>query len=178
MQIGRFQRWAIRSWNGMPICRRWLAGARRWRNSNWSRLMRAWAFGELGLRNYWAFPVDHSSNVLYQIAPRFGPFVRHYFEGEPMGSLVYATNTSELHWMDLPLLAPVLRSVTTERRDYLLLSLAPLPLRIKVPPPDLFAQLKDRNDLLYYDWEITEHRLQEWKRLYQRIDMSHLRLMG
>src|SRR5205814_1184587 len=139
--------------------------------------MCAWAFGDVGLRNYYSFPIDQASNVLRQIAPKAIGFVRHYFENEPPGSLVLATNTSELHWVDLPLLFPILASHSVSGRDYLILSLAELPRRIKPPPLDLFQQLKDRNDVLYYDWEITEARLHEWARLFQRIDMAHLRMM-
>jgi len=42
-------------------------------------------------------------------------------------------------------------------------------------PPDLFAQLTGRKNLLYYDWEITQERLVHARPLYQLLDILHRR---
>ena len=39
------------------------------------------------------------------------------------------------------------------------------------PPPELFAQVENRHDLVYYDWELTEQRLRQWRPIYQLVDM-------
>jgi hypothetical protein len=44
------------------------------------------------------------------------------------------------------------------------------------PPPDaLFAQVRGRTNLLYYDWEITEHRLHHGNQIYQIASLADWR---
>jgi hypothetical protein len=43
------------------------------------------------------------------------------------------------------------------------------------PPAELFDQLKQKN-LVYYEWEITEQRLMQWRPIWQLNQMLHNRL--
>jgi hypothetical protein len=51
--------------------------------------------------------------------------------------------------------------------EYLIGGLFPLPPKHASVPEDLFAQFRGRTNLVYYDWEITEHRLNHGKQFYQ-----------
>jgi hypothetical protein len=135
-----------------------------------------WSHGDLLFKTYWAFPTDHASNVLRQIAPKAPSFLKNYLE-EPPGNLVYITNKSEINWRGIPFMDPRLKAVTDSGRDYLVVALLPPPSEVKPAPQELFAQLKDRNDLLYYGWEITQQRLWESRWLYMANDMFKKRTM-
>jgi hypothetical protein len=39
-------------------------------------------------------------------------------------------------------------------------------------PPELFSKLENRDNLVYYDWEITQARLRQWRPLYQLADIA------
>src|SRR6185312_8370426 len=39
----------------------------------------------------------------------------------------------------------------------------------KPAPPELIAQVTSRTNLLYYDWEITGERLDQWRQISQLI---------
>lgn len=136
-----------------------------------------WAQAQSSFRSFWASPMDQASNVLRQIAPQTVPFVKKHIE-QPPGDLIYVTNASELRWRGMPFVAPILKAASDGGKDYLLVGLVPLPAQSKRPPKELFAQLQGRNDLLYYDWEITEARLLQSRGLYQVLDMVHLRPMA
>jgi hypothetical protein len=137
-----------------------------------------WSWGSVGFRTYWSFPMNNASNQLRHIAERAPAFLRHYFQGEPLGSMLYVTNRSELYWTELPLITPLVKSATDQKQDYVIVALAPMRKPTMPPPHELFSQLKGRTNLLYYDWEITQDRLLEWRRIYQRIDMVYLRKMA
>jgi hypothetical protein len=131
-----------------------------------------WSLGNGFLTTYCAFPMNRASNVLHEIAPRSAAFLKHHVE---RGDVRYATNKSRLFVNGLPLMIPGIEAVSDAGRDYLLAGLLP-PLQVTNPPPEgLLAQLKDRNDLLYYHWELTETRLLQARRLYDLLDFHELR---
>src|SRR5204863_6750551 len=120
------------------------------------------------------FPMDQSSNVLRQISPRVPAFVKHYFDEEPMGSLLYVTNRSELIWRGFPLFVPTIKAVSAPEGDFLVVGLSPLltPKTNQIPM-ELLDQIKSRRDLLYYHWEMTQERVFESKYVSQANDLAH-----
>jgi hypothetical protein len=135
------------------------------------------AWGQRQMFNtYWSFPVTEASNLLVRIAPNGPRFIKQYIE-EPPGRLIYVTNRGELVWSGLPFAIPILRAVKDGGSDYLLLGLLPPSRRTLAPPQEVFAQLSGRTNLLYYDWEITQGRLDQARHFYQMVDIAHLRTL-
>jgi len=124
-----------------------------------------------------AFPMENASNVLSRIATNAPSLVKKFVEAPP-GNLTYNTNKSELLWTGLPLAIPLIRSVADAGQDYFLFGLLPPSTRMLPPPSEIFAQLENRQDLVYYDWEITQDRLEQARFLYQIIDMTQLRTLA
>lgn len=83
------------------------------------------------------------------------------------GNFLFGTNRSELILGGVPWIAPMLRPVKDGRDEYLVGTLFPLPPKHTPVPEELFSQIRGRNNLMYYDWEITEHRLNHGKQFYQ-----------
>jgi len=136
-----------------------------------------WSQGQGPFKTYCVFPMNHASNVLRQIAPRVPRFLRNYL-AEPPGNLVYGTNDSEVIWRGLPLVFPVVKAASDAATECFEIGLLPPLGRTKPPPDELLAQFRNRSDLACYDWEITQDRVVEAQRVYQVIDMIHLRRMA
>jgi hypothetical protein len=92
-----------------------------------------------------------------------------------MGEFAYLSNKSELFWQGLPLAVPYLHPLQDAETEYLVGGLFPSAPGTNPPPPELFAQLRGRKDLVYYDWEITEERLKATRPLYQLLDILNRR---
>jgi hypothetical protein len=39
------------------------------------------------------------------------------------------------------------------------------------PPPELFAQVTSKPNLVYYSWEITESRIASWRQVFQLLPL-------
>jgi hypothetical protein len=61
--------------------------------------------------------------------------------------------------------------------DYLFFGMFPRVQSSNSAPPQLFAQLGDRKDLAYYDWEVTGERVSHGRQLYQLAHIINKRLV-
>ena len=48
-------------------------------------------------------------------------------------------------------------------------------IRSNTAPAELFEQVLNRTNLLYYDWELTQERLAHGRQLFQLLDIIHYR---
>jgi hypothetical protein len=79
--------------------------------------------------------------------------------------LVWQANRRKLVLSNLRVVAPTLEAVPDKAGEFLLLGLFPrLPLN-KPAPDELWKQIQGRTNLVYYDWELTGPRLQQWRLL-------------
>jgi hypothetical protein len=69
----------------------------------------------------------------------------------------------------LPLLVPYLRPVSDANRGFLHWGIFPVPASTNPPPAPLFQELTREPNLVYYDWEITQGRLNQLRPL---LDLS------
>jgi len=137
-----------------------------------------WANGVGSFKTYWAFPQAGASNLVKQLTSRVQPFLKHYYGDNPPGNLLFIENRNQLTWAGLPLMEPTVNAFEEGGKDYLVFGLWPFSPGTKPAPAELFAQLNNRTNLVYYDWELTQQRLDHFKVLYQAIDMSHLRRLA
>lgn len=82
-----------------------------------------------------------------------------------LGRWLSLTNESRLLWKGLPVFVPYLYPTNDHGQDYLIGGLFPLISKPDQPaaPEALFDQVRGRDDLVYYDWEITAARLDAFK---------------
>jgi hypothetical protein len=119
-------------------------------------------------------PVSNPSNMIRQLAPKVPPMIFDRLP-QPWGSVLWESNKSELYWRGVPFVDPFLKPLRDSGNDYLLFGMFPMGPLTNPPPPELFEQLKGRTNLVYYDWEITEHRLVHAKQLYQLLNIINRR---
>lgn len=126
----------------------------------------AWgAFHQYG-HTFFSVPQSDASNTLVRIYPRFGDVMKHYFD-TPIGQFLYSTNRGEIAWGGgLPGIAPTLGRTKAGHQEFLHARMFPLMPNRTLPPAELFAQFQGRNNLFYYDWELTSNRIDIARQLY------------
>ncbi len=148
-----------------------------WSRQDWLKPMQltnapqqayVWSQPQAYYSTFAAFPVRDASLLMTNSFSRTNEFTaamsKLFF-----GRMVALKN--ELVWTGAPILAPTLKAAPEPQDDHLLLSLFPLARSSESLPPALLEQFVGRTNLLYYDWEITEMRLNQWIRLAPLLSM-------
>jgi hypothetical protein len=138
----------------------------------------SWGINHEQCRIFFTVPVNDATNTMRQIAPKF-PVFFHSLMTNSQGEFLYVSNRAELILSSVPFIVPMLRPEKSGRDEFIFGAIFP-PVPKRTPVPDeLFAQLRGRNNLLYYDWEITEQRLSHGKQFYQLASIINwLRVPG
>ena len=115
-------------------------------------------------------PVANATNAITQLAPRMPALIQDRLHTS-MGDFYWVSNKAEIMWRKLPFIVPSLHTARDRSTEYLIGEMFPKSPVVNPPPPELYAQLQGRKDLLYYDWEITPERLPQANQLYQLADI-------
>jgi hypothetical protein len=121
-----------------------------------------------------AIPYPDAEAAVRQLARKLPGFVEKNVGPQYLGDFYYASNQNIVYWT-MPFIQPYFRPLTNDSTRFILSGLFQLPSRQSLAPPGLFAQLGIRTNLLYYDYEITHHRLYHGLQLYQLLNMASRR---
>ncbi|HEX4121281.1 MAG TPA: hypothetical protein VH619_11740 [Verrucomicrobiae bacterium] len=124
----------------------------------------AWAIGQMPLQTYMTWPVSNATNAMTNLAAELRPVVNPILKNLNGTQLLWQPERERLVWSNLRVVAPEIQPARP-LKDYLLLSLFPRPPFGKPAPEDLWRQLEGGGNVVYYDWEMTGARLQEWRLL-------------
>ena len=125
----------------------------------------AWALDQMPFLTYMAWPVLNATNVLEKLSIKASAA----FSDE-----LKQFNGTELHWLpegrrlvlsNLRVILPSLEAVQDNAGEFLLLSLFPRSPANQPVPDELWKQINGRTNLVYYDWELTGPRFQQWRML-------------
>jgi hypothetical protein len=129
-----------------------------------------WGINQEQCRMFFTVPVADGTNAIRQMATKLPVFFKSLLTNS-QGQFLYVSNRAELILGGVPFIVPMLRPEKNGRDDFLFGAIFP-PSPKPVPPPDeLYAQVRGRNNLIYYDWEITEQRLTHAKQFYQLLSI-------
>jgi hypothetical protein len=125
-----------------------------------------WAQDGMPLLTYMAWPVMNATNALEKLSTNapvvFNPELKQFNDTE----LIWAANRRKLVLSNLRVVTPFLEAVPGDAGDFLLASVFPRARTAQPPAPDdLWKQFNGRTNLVYYDWELTGPRLQQWRLL-------------
>jgi hypothetical protein len=126
----------------------------------------AWGINHEQCRMFFTVPVTGATNTLNRLSTAVPKFLYSLF-ANAQGNFLYSTNKSEMMWGGVPFIIPTLRPHQNGRDEYLFGSIFPLGQKHTPVPDELFAQVRGRTNLIYYDWEITEHRLTHGRQFFQ-----------
>lgn len=125
-----------------------------------------WGLHNEQCRMNFSVPVNNAAEEMKKLSLGVPRYLTGSFTNM-QGNFLFGTNRSELLLGGVPWIAPMLRPAKDGRDEYLVGSLFPLNPKHTPIPEELFSQFRGRNNLLYYDWEITEHRLAHADQFYQ-----------
>jgi hypothetical protein len=109
------------------------------------------------------FPIknakQHLQNLGRELPSRFNPELKKNNDGQ----LKWIENTNQLVWRDLPILVPYVKTVHEKAGDFLRVGTFLHAASGPPVPSELWSQFNGRNDLVYYDWEVSGPRLMQWR---------------
>lgn len=128
-----------------------------------------WALRSFPMQTYFAAPLLDASNRVSRLSDRAlrlnGPApltnVLAGFQRSPM--------FNGLSWHGFPYFAPFLESIDTNGSSFALGGFFQVDLAEGPTPPELLKEILGQTNLVYYDWELTGPRIEEWTHLSQAI---------
>lgn len=130
----------------------------------------SWAMNGPFYLSFAALPAAGSTNQVAGLAPRLETLSREQLAQRGMGFVTNVAHTATIHWVNaFPIIRPFV-SVSEESEDSFI-QLGLLPVRrgsfTNPPPAGLIRFVEERENLIYYDWEITQARLDQLKSVFQ-----------
>ena len=117
---------------------------------------------------FFSVKVDAPKEAIAGLAKRIGDFKKTGGKGEKfIGQVVHDAKKPELTWGNVPLFAPYVTVGNSDDKGYIVGGVFP-PDPVKKPiPAELLAEFTGKENLVYYNWEITGPRLEKWNLLIQ-----------
>ena len=131
-----------------------------------------WAQSQTPFQTYFAWTLPDITNTLEKAALRLPEVLKSNYPRFAIGEVTYLTNRAQLSWKGLPVLLPFLRPAPVPESDFVVAGVFPTTGTGKAAAPaELYAQVTGPTNLVYYDWEITEHRVRGWLTMRSFYDM-------
>jgi hypothetical protein len=134
-----------------------------------------WGLGGLPFQFFYTLPSRDISNQMHKVEPKLNSLI---FGRNPhlQGRLAWETNHLGLFWQGLPMASPKMRPLGAGS-EFLALQMFPLAGSRTPAPKELFDQLS-RDNLVYYDWELTKERMPHWRQFYQLAEIATRRMLS
>ena len=123
-----------------------------------------WSLGQSPLQTFIAVPVPNATNALAQLGGNLA--ADKNWEKHLITPFAMDESTNRISWGDVPFIAPEVLALNESYGDYLFADVFPNAPRGKAPPQQLLLAL-NRDDLVFYHWEITSERLNALPQLTQ-----------
>jgi hypothetical protein len=130
-----------------------------------------WSLSQTIFQFQAAVPVPDPDNAFERIAANWVPRFNRVLDEYALGDVRPLTNRTELMWRGLPILVPYLEPVREDKKGFLHAGIFPVAPPTNPPPHQLFQQLNSQTNLLCYDWEITQDRLNQLRPLLQLVSV-------
>lgn len=129
-----------------------------------------WAHNDVPFKSLLAMPLPDATNQLRRVLPRLQSTLNADVTPQFAGAVRVATNGVDAVWLGLPIFAPFIGPAASEPGGNFLLAgtmagLVPTLPNTNPPPPELLSRVTSQTNLVYYDWEITEGRLAQWRQM-------------
>lgn len=127
-----------------------------------------WALNGIPLQTYLAIPTADASNRVEQLSASLLQRSQQFFATNTFGKLERATNGA-LNWVDFPFLPPSVEAMSLPAGEFIVAGFSPGVRTNRHTPEALMGQFLTRTNLVYYDWELTEPRIEAWIYLAQTL---------
>jgi hypothetical protein len=128
----------------------------------------AWSQARTKFQSFFSVKVDGPKKAIGGLAKRIGDFKKPGGRGEKfIGQIEHDPKKPGLAWGNVPLFAPYITVGNSDDKGYIVGGVFP-PDPIKKPiPKEMLDEFADKENLVYYNWEITGQRLEKWNLLIQ-----------
>lgn len=135
--------------------------------------MFCWAINEMPFQSYAAWPVSDAAKVMQEWSTQAPAKLNPELKNLDGSQLRWDAPVKHLVWTSPynRLVAPVLTTLTTNGHSYLMASMFPLRRRAENAPEALFEQFTHRENVVYFDWEVTGPRLEQWRLLSEMFPL-------
>ena len=123
----------------------------------------------LPFMTYCAAPLPDASNRVASVTERLLREYNPWITNNTLGRLEWSANFNGLGWLGVPFIVPFLRSVADGGGGFAYGGLFAYPFTNRPPPGLLFQQVTTQTNLVYYDWEVTGQRVDEWLHIGQLL---------
>jgi hypothetical protein len=128
-----------------------------------------WALRPMALQSYAAWPVADATNLMLKLKTEAPSVLNPMLEARNHSQLNWLPQKDQLLWDHLPLTGPILGAAHDQSGDFLLAKVFPMDPEFVPASDQLWSQFDGRDDLVYYDWEITGRRLFQWRLLSEIV---------
>jgi hypothetical protein len=128
-----------------------------------------WALDQMPFLNFMGWPVENASNAMQTLSTEAPAVLNPELKRFNGTQLVWHPEAGVMVLQNIRLLTPVLQPIQDTNGQFLLLTSYRASTNGQPAPPELLGQIQDRTNLVYYDWELTGRRLQEWQILRKMI---------
>ena len=129
----------------------------------------AYAFAQslTPFQTYFTWRVPDLTNQLQKASAKLPALAKSTFTNIALGSVNWQPKFTQVIWEGLPILVPYIRPALSPESDYVVAGVFPTTFTNKPPAPaGLVSQLRSAKDLVYYDWELTQTRVLDWRNLF------------
>ena len=132
-----------------------------------------WSRSSVAFIDDFAVPVNDGEKVFDHLTKTVPATYNPRLLELALGQWLSATNNARVLWRGLPLLVPYFGPKKDGSQDFIQGGIFPLTEQTNATPApaELFAQFESRNELVYYDWEISPARLAAYKQMSQFLDL-------
>ena len=131
-----------------------------------------WGHGSLPFQFNYAAPSRDVTNQLKKLHPKIAELITGRNGLNLAGKLVWQTNWHQIHWQGLPLAAPHFSELRDSGTEFLAAAALP-PLRsTNKAPTELYRAFTGREELVAFDFEITQFRIAHWRQFYQLAEIA------
>jgi hypothetical protein len=131
-----------------------------------------WTQPVLNFTTFGALQVENATNLMQRTHAQLVSLVTNTLGKHITGHLNYKTNLNALFWEQLPVVIPYIRPAPEPGGNFLEMGLMSYTTNNVPMPQALLDQVIGRTNLIYYDWEITAARLEQWPAINQIVSMA------
>jgi len=134
----------------------------------------AWSRSDIPFQTLFAVPMKDAAAKIPALHPALEAAARAALGAQFTGRIQHFADRNEVAWSGLPILVPFVRTAPEPGGDFvlggLMSGIVPQGANTNPAPAELLAQL-NRTNLVYYDWEVTQQRLQQWRQTRQLLQL-------
>ncbi|HOK78077.1 MAG TPA: hypothetical protein PLW35_10195 [Verrucomicrobiota bacterium] len=124
-----------------------------------------WGQAHIPFRTYMAWEMEDMSDSLQRLARYLPSAVTNHLYWTRFAFIDSETNKLRYVWRRLPIVEPFVQQAPTADKGFVMAGIFPPDTKVVPAPQELYAQIIGRTNLLYYDWELSQVRVDDWRRM-------------